>query len=160
MKSILDGRNFSQVGYVVKDIETARRSFARLLGMDVPDVVSSGEYEVTGTIYRGQPAPEAASKLAFFNLSSGMQIELIEPNEAPSTWREYLDANGEGIHHLAFQVNDMMSVIKACEAEGMELVQYGKYNDGSGHYAYIDGSKEYKCVIELLESFFTISQDV
>lgn len=153
MKAILEGRNFSQVGYVVKDIDQARRSFARLLGCDVPDVVSSGEYQVTGTIYRGQPAPEAASKLAFFNLESGMQLELIEPNEAPSTWREYLDKHGEGVHHIAFQVKDMHSVIKECEALGMELVQYGKYNDGSGHYAYLDGENEYKCVIELLESF-------
>lgn len=47
----------------------------------------------------------------------------------------------------------MDEVIKACEEEGMTLVQYGNYDDNSGHYAYMDGSKDYKCVIELLESF-------
>ena len=47
----------------------------------------------------------------------------------------------------------MDEVIKECEAEGMTLVQYGFYDDKSGRYAYLDGGENYKCVIELLESF-------
>jgi len=38
---------------------------------------------------------------AFFELGS-VQIELIQPDENPSVWREDLDKNGEGIHHIAF----------------------------------------------------------
>ena len=153
MKSILEGRRFSQVGYIVADIETARQKYAALLGCEVPSVCTGGDYEVTGTIYKGKPAPEAQCKMAFFDLVPGVQIELIEPNEAPSVWRDFLNTNGEGIHHIAFNVTGMEDVIKACEAEGMTLVQYGKYGDASGHYAYMDGNKDYKCLIELLESF-------
>lgn len=153
MKSVLEKSRFAQVGYIVKDIEAARERFAKVFGCDAPAVVSGGEYEITQTVYRGEAAPEANCKLAFFDLVPGVQLELIEPNESPSTWREYLDTKGEGIHHIAFQVTGMEQVIRDCEAEGMTLVQYGKYGDGSGHYAYMDGSRDYKCVIELLESF-------
>ncbi|MBQ7372321.1 MAG: VOC family protein [Blautia sp.] len=153
MKSILEGSRFAQVGFIVADIETARRRYAALLGCEIPPVCTGGEYEVTGTIYKGKPAPDAQSKLAFFDLVPGVQLELIEPNGAPSVWRDFLNTNGEGLHHIAFHVTGMEEVIKACEAEGMTLVQYGKYGDASGHYAYLDGYKDHKCLIELLESF-------
>ncbi|OGD24120.1 MAG: hypothetical protein A2Y69_08870 [Candidatus Aminicenantes bacterium RBG_13_59_9] len=34
-------------------------------------------------------------------------LELIEPDRNPSTWREFLDAKGEGIHHVAFEIKGM-----------------------------------------------------
>ena len=132
MKAVLERGKFSQVGFIVKDIEEASARFAKLFGCEVPPAQLCGNYEVAQTIYKGQPAPKAKSKLAFFDLVPGVQLELIEPNEEPSTWREYLDAKGEGIHHVAFNVTGMEQVIKECEAEGMTLVQYGKYDDGSG----------------------------
>lgn len=150
---VLEGLKFSQVGYIVKDIDAAREKYAKLLGVPVPPANPCGVTEHAKTVYRGEPSPKAMSKLAFFNLTPGVQLELIEPNEYPSTWREYLNEKGEGIHHIAFNVTNMDEVIKACEAEGMTLVQYGNYDDNSGRYAYMDGSKDYKCVIELLESF-------
>lgn len=151
--AVLKGLNFSQVGYIVKDIEAARMKYAQLLGVEAPEVGLAGVTEHAKTYFRGEPAPNASSKLAFFDLTPGVQLELIEPNEYPSTWREYLDEKGEGIHHIAFVVKDMDKVIAECEAEGMTLVQYGFYDDGSGRYAYLDGNEDYKCVIELLENF-------
>ena len=47
----------------------------------------------------------------------------------------------------------MDQVIADCVAQGMTVVQQGNYDDNSGRYTYLDGSEEYKCVIELLESF-------
>ena len=150
--SVLDTMKFSQVGYIVKDIEAAKAHYASLFGCEVPPTKPCGGEHVE-TMYKGQPAPKAMSKLAFFNLTPGVQLELIEPNEEMSTWREYLNEKGEGIHHIAFQVKDMEAVIKACEAEGMTVVQRGYYNDRSGWYTYMDGYEKFKCVIELLESF-------
>lgn len=153
MKSILEQCKFSQVGFIVKDIEKAKADFAKLFGCEVPPANPCGITEHSKTVYKGAEAPAANSKLAFFDLVPGVQLELIEPNEEMSTWREYLNEKGEGIHHIAFNVTDMDSVIKECEAEGMKLVQHGNYDDNSGRYAYLDGGEKYKCVIELLESF-------
>ncbi len=150
---VLDLNRIAQVGYIVSDVETAKRSFAAIFGVEVPPTVDSGVYEVTKTEYMGKPAPEAACLMAFFNLDNGFQLELIQPNEAPSTWREFLNAHGDGIHHVAYRVTDMDAVIRGCEAEGMKLVQRGMYGDASGQYAYLEAQDSMKSIVELLENF-------
>ncbi|MEY8322639.1 VOC family protein [Lachnospiraceae bacterium 54-11] len=141
----------AQVGFIVKDIESVKAKFAELFGVAVPPTIDGGEYAVTQTQYRGQAAPEANCLMAFFNLDNGFQIELIQPNEFPSVWREFLEENGEGIHHIAFRMKGMKENIAACEKLGMALVQKGEYGNGAGRYAYMDAEKDLKCMIELLE---------
>lgn len=142
----------AQVGFIVRDVETSKRKWAAFLGVDVPETVPAGDYAITRTTFRGQPAPEAACSMAFFDVGPGLQLELIQPNEAPSTWREFLDAHGEGMHHIAFQVRDSARQVANAEAVGLKLVQRGLYGDGSGEYNYLD-APELKCVVELLESY-------
>ena len=104
----------------------------------------------------GKPAPEANCRLAFFDLTPGVQLELIEPNEAPSVWRDHLNQYGEGIHHIAFQVESGTSdqVIEQLIREFDAVVeQRGIYGDGSGQYIYLSLHKQLACRIELLESF-------
>lgn len=143
----------SQVGFVVNDIEETKKKWAIFLGMEVPPTAPVGKYSVTQTVYKGEPAPNAACKLAFFNMSNDIQIELIEPNESPSTWRDYLNEHGEGLHHIAFEVDDTNTVVMNCAELGINLVQQGQYGDASGQYTYMDGTKDLKCIIELLETY-------
>lgn len=91
--------------------------------------------------------------MAFFDVGPGLQLELIQPGDAPSTWRNYLNEKGEGIHHVAFNVNDSKEAIASCEAFGLSLEQHGVYGDGSGEYNYINGEKDLKCIVELLENY-------
>lgn len=153
MEGILQTTALAQVGFIVRDIETTKRKFAEFLGVPVPPTEDAGEYEVTRTTVNGEPAPDASCRMAFFDAGPGMQIELIQPNEAPSTWRSFLDEHGEGVHHIAFQVKDTDAKAAACEASGMKCVQRGVYGDGGGQYAYFDARKDLKCFIETLESF-------
>jgi catechol 2,3-dioxygenase-like lactoylglutathione lyase family enzyme len=111
-----------------------------------------GDYSVTQTTFMGQPAPEASCLMAFFDVGPGLQLELIQPNEEPSTWRNFLNEHGEGMHHIAFQVQDSARQVKNAEAAGLKLVQHGVYGDGSGEYNYLD-APELKCIVELLESY-------
>ncbi|MDR0999911.1 MAG: VOC family protein [Clostridiales bacterium] len=152
MDGIVGTNLVAQVGFVVKDIEKTKNDWSRFLGVPVPPTVGCGDYAITQTRYKGEPAPHASSKLAFMDVGENIQIELIEPNEAPSTWRNFLDKNGEGMHHLAFKVKGMKKIIAQCEGFGLELEQFGEYGDASGRYAYLDGGEKLKAVIELLES--------
>lgn len=79
-------------------------------------------------------------------------MELIQPNEEPSLWREHLEQFGEGIHHISFQVKGMSKTISACEDWGMKLLQKGEYRRGNGRYAFLDALDDLKVVVELLES--------
>jgi catechol 2,3-dioxygenase-like lactoylglutathione lyase family enzyme len=142
----------AQVGFIVRDIEATKAKWSEFLGLTPPPTVDGGKYEITQTRYQGQPAPEANCKMAFFDVGPGLQIELIEPNAAPSTWRAYLDEHGEGVHHLAFQVKGMKDAIASCENFGLTLQQTGEYGSGDGRYAYLDAFGPLKVLVELLES--------
>ena len=137
---------------IVRDLETTKRKWAEFLGVDVPETQPVGDYAVTGTVFRGQPAPEAGCLMAFFDVGPGLQLELIQPNEAPSTWRNFLEEHGEGMHHIAFQVKDSAARVADAEKQGLKLVQHGVYGDGSGEYNYLD-APDLKCIVELLESY-------
>ena len=153
MESIIGTKKIAQVGYIVKDIEKSKKIWAAFLGVEAPPTVECGDYKITGTTYQGKPAPHANSLLAFFDMANDIQIELIQPNEYPSTWRDFLETKGEGMHHIAFQVDNSEKVIAAAKEFGIEVVQQGKYGDGSGMYTYLEGSEKLNCVVELLESF-------
>ena len=153
MAGILGTNVLTQVGFIVRDIEVSKRKFAEFFGVEVPNHFDGGKFEVTGTQVMGQPAPDANCLMAFFDAGPNVQIELIQPNGVKSTWQDFLDEHGEGIHHIAFGVKGMDGKIKDCEALGMKCVQRGKYGDGGGEYAYLDASADLKCIVELLESY-------
>ena len=152
MAGVLGTNLVTQVGFIVRDIEASKAQWAEFLGLPVPQTIGAGDFEVTQTRYKGRPSPNAQAKLAFFDVGEHFQLELIEPNEAPSTWREFLDTHGEGVHHLAFAVKGMKSAIASCEAFGMNLEQTGEYGDASGRYAYLSAPEQLKVIVELLES--------
>lgn len=152
MAGIVGTHLLAQVGFIVKDIEKTKRKWADFLGVDVPETQSCGDYATTQTVFEGKPAPKANALLAFFDVGPGLQIELIQPNEEPSTWRSFLNEHGEGMHHLAFQVKDSGAQVARAETAGLHLVQHGRYGDGSGEYNYLD-APDLKCIIELLESY-------
>ena len=154
LKEILKQAKFAQVGFVVNDIEETKKKYALLFDCAEPSADWCGEFEVMQTKIFGELAPKANSKLAFFDLVPGVQLELIEPNKEPSVWRDHLDKYGEGIHHIAFNVDDATPVIEQLQKEfGAVVEQEGNYGDGTGRYIYLDCQKELKCRIELLESF-------
>jgi len=153
MAGIIDTNVLTQVGFIVRDIEVSKRKFAAFFGVEPPNHFDGGKFEVTGTTVQGEPAPYANCWMAFFNAGPNVQIELIQPNGVKSTWQDYLDEHGEGIHHIAFNVKGMDSKIAACEEFGMKCVQRGKYGNAGGEYAYMDASGDLKCILELLENY-------
>jgi methylmalonyl-CoA/ethylmalonyl-CoA epimerase len=148
MSNYLDQLRVTQIGYIVKDIEAARTRFAQFLGVAVPDILVTDDYAQSQAEYRGQPS-NARAKLAFFHLEN-LDLELIEPDEQPSVWREYLEQHGEGIQHIAFEIKGMKPKIELFGQAGMELLQKGEYT--GGRYAYLDTTKTINTVVELLEN--------
>lgn len=142
-------RDICQIGLVVKDIEHAVKVYADVFGMDVPNVIITGPEEEAHTKFRGKPT-NARAKLAFFKMG-GLSLELIEPIGEPSTWKEFLDQHGEGVHHIAFQIQGMDEVLMYLEGKGIPAVQRGDYT--GGRYAYVDSASKLGVILELLENF-------
>jgi len=146
---VITSKNMAQVAIVVKDIDAARNAWAELLGIKVPEVSIAESNSSRPTLYMGKSS-DAKAKLAFVTLEN-IQIELIEPMGGKSTWQEYLDKHGEGIHHIAFQVKGIDGVEKRFEMQGNPTVQRGGWDGGA--YSYIDASKNLGCILELLENY-------
>ena len=153
MKKIVTDSIMTQIAFLVEDMEESREKFSRFFGVEATQAVSAGEYPVVETVYNGRQAKEAGALLSFIRVNPGCEIELIQPNHSPSIWRDWLNAHGEGFHHIAFQVPDMEKAIRECEEFGMKMVQRGYYSDKSGRYAYLDAMGQLKCCVELLETF-------
>ncbi len=153
MSGILGTNLVTQVAFIVKDIEKTKEKFANFFGVEAPQTVLAGDYEITKTVVEGKPAPDAKCKMAFFDGGPNVRIELIEPNGVKSTWQDFLDEHGEGIHHIAFNIKKMDDKITACEENGMKCTQRGIFGNGGGEYAYIDATSDLKCFIELLENY-------
>lgn len=147
-KNLLGNNVITQIGLVVRDIEKTSRAYADFFGVAKPDWFWTDGPEVAKTEYGGQRS-NARAKLAFFDMGS-LQLELIEPDENPSTWREALEQNGEGFHHIAFVIEGMKEKIELLGTHGHKLLQKGEYT--GGRYAYVDMSSELKLLIELLEN--------
>jgi hypothetical protein len=75
---------------------------------------------------------------------------MIEPIDGPSTWKDQLDAHGESIHHIAFEIQGMHETFTYLADKGIPLVQRGEYS--GGRYAYMDSLSQLGAVLELLEN--------
>lgn len=137
-----------QVAVVVRDIEKAAQAYAEIFGVPTPQARETETADKTNISYRGETTTGRA-KLAFFNLGQ-VSLELIEPIGGPSTWQEHLDTHGEGMHHIAFRVEDMDRSVAMLDAKGCPTIQRGDFKGGC--YAYVDATKDLKVVLELLAS--------
>ncbi len=146
---LLGGGKVTQIGVVVKDVEASAKGYAAALGVPAPAWELTDPVEKAHTLYMGKPSP-AQAKLAFIELPN-IVIELIEPVGGPSTWRDFLEAKGEGVHHIAFEVKDMPKRLEELKAKGVELIQSGDYT--GGRYAYVDATARCGLILELLENF-------
>lgn len=140
-----------QVGIIVRDIDQTVRRFAEVLGIEPYSRQETLGYDVTQTVYNGQPS-DARAKLAFFNTGQ-VHIELIEPDEQPSVWRDYLDRHGEGAQHIAMVVPNTQRATDYLAGFGITVAQQGLYSDRSGMYTYMDTDAQLGTTLELLENF-------
>ena len=142
----LGSTTLAQIAFVVHDIEAAAQKWAGILGVPVPNVITTQPGNDVQMTYRGE-ASNAQAKLAFFNLGH-VQLELIEPIGEGSAWKEGLD-KAEGFHHIAFWVEGMQRSVDFLKSEGIPLVHRGDM--GPGQYAYFDACNQLGTMIELLE---------
>jgi methylmalonyl-CoA/ethylmalonyl-CoA epimerase len=147
-EAILKSRKVLQVALLVRDVEAAAKKYAALFGVEVPQIIISGAYEEALTEYKGKPTA-ARCKMAFFDLDN-IQLEFIEPDDNESNWKDMLNANGEGFHHIAFDIKGMKEQLDRFEQNGVGLIQKGEYP--GGRYAFVDSTDQYKIMFELLEN--------
>jgi len=94
------------IGIAVKDLETSNAVFSSLFGV--------GHYKVEEVISEGV-------KTSFFKAGPN-KIELLEATTLESPIAKFIEKKGEGVHHIAFAVNDIVSEIARLKNEGFTIL--------------------------------------
>lgn len=97
-------KKIAHLGVAVQDLESAMKFFTE----DLP-------LEVTHTEdYQGM-------KIAFIPIGDS-SVELLQDVSGASAIKKFLDKNGEGIHHIAYEVDDINEAISELKAKGVKLI--------------------------------------
>lgn len=94
------------IGIAVKDLEKSNELFAKLLG--TPH-------------YKTEMVESENVNTSFFKIGES-KIELLHATSPESAIAKYLDKKGEGIHHLAFAVEDIEKEVERLKAEGFQPI--------------------------------------
>jgi methylmalonyl-CoA/ethylmalonyl-CoA epimerase len=95
-------KKIEHIGIAVKDLEESNKLFASLLGKP--------HYKIEEVFSEGV-------KTSFFESGSN-KIELLEATDAESPIAKFIEKKGEGVHHIAFAVDDIKSEISRLKREG------------------------------------------
>ena len=94
------------IGIAVKNIKQSNDLFTKLFGK-APYKLEKVESEAVST--------------SFFMVGDN-KIELLEATDSNSPIAKFIEKKGEGIHHIAFEVEDILLEMKRLQAEGFVLL--------------------------------------
>lgn len=109
-------RALNHVGIAVRSIEEHRPFYEGTLGAEFEGI---------------EDVPSQKVRVAFFRVES-VRLELLEPTDPSSTVTKFLDTRGEGLHHLAFTVENIEDRIAELKASGLRMIDE-KPRTGSHH---------------------------
>lgn len=125
-----------EVAIVTRDAERTMAGLWRA-GIGPWRVYTFTPENTTNQTYRGEPSPFALR--VCFAETGGMIWELMQPLSGQTIFAHFLERHGEGIHHVAFDCNNMPFAERRAEFEkrGFTLVQSGSWM-GRNHFAFFE----------------------
>jgi methylmalonyl-CoA/ethylmalonyl-CoA epimerase len=107
---MIQAQSINHIGIAVRSLEAHRGFYEGVLGARFEGV---------------QDVPEQRVRVAFFVLGSGagaVRLELLEPTSPESPIAGFLDKRGEGMHHVAYTVDDLDARLAALKAGGVRMI--------------------------------------
>ena len=98
--------HIEHIGIAVTSLDEAIPFYEKVLGLDCYSIEEIKDQKV---------------KTAFFKIGQ-TKIELLEPTDPESAVAKFISKRGEGIHHIAFAVNDIDRKLKEFEEKGVRLI--------------------------------------
>lgn len=98
--------NVEHIGIAVKDIAVSNALFSKLLNV---------------APYKSEAVESEGVMTSFFKVNE-TKIELLEASNPESAIAKFIEKKGEGVHHIAFEVDDIRAEMKRLESEGFILL--------------------------------------
>src|SRR4051794_25519191 len=99
-------RAINHIGIAVRSIEAQRPFYEETLGATYEGVEEVADQKV---------------KVGFFRVGD-VRLELLEPTDPSSTVAAFLDKRGEGLHHVAYSVDDLEARISQLKQGGVRMI--------------------------------------
>lgn len=99
-------RKISHIGIAVTDIETAAKFYTECLGLPLGGI---------------EEVPDQKVKVAFLPIGE-VRLELVQPTSPDSPVAKFLEKNGPGVHHVAYDVADVADEVERLKAAGVKMV--------------------------------------
>ena len=102
----MDITHIEHIGIAVKNLKDSIEYYEKVLGLKCYSIEEVEDQKV---------------RTAFFKVGQ-TKIELLESTEPEGPIGKFIEKKGEGIHHLAFHVNDLQGALKETEDKGIKLI--------------------------------------
>ena len=129
-------KSLNHIGIAVRSIDEQKAFYGDVLGLEFEG------YE---------DVPSQKVRVAFF-LAGDVRIELLEPTAEDSPVAKFLDKRGEGLHHVAYTVEDLQARIDELKASGLRMIDENP-RVGSHHMqiAFVHPKSSFGVLTELCE---------
>jgi methylmalonyl-CoA/ethylmalonyl-CoA epimerase len=99
-------------------------------------------------IDKTETVSEQGVKAAILSLADGAKLELLEPLPG-SNMARMLEKRGEGLHHIAFEVDDVDRELSRLSEKGVELIDKNSRRGVEGMVAFIHPKSVRGVLVEL-----------
>jgi len=108
--------HIEHIGIAVKSLDEAIAFYEKVYGL---------------TCYAVEEVTDQKVKTAFFKVGE-TKIELLESTDPEGPIGKFLEKKGEGVHHIAFAVENLAEKLKLVEANGVKLIDSTPRNGAEG----------------------------
>jgi methylmalonyl-CoA epimerase len=128
-------KKIKHIGVAVDDLQTARNFFEETFDLSTSDKENFGE-------------------LFFSFIPMGeTNLELLQSTEADGQIAKFIQKRGQGIHHIALEVDDIQAELDRLKARGVKLINEKAYrNAHQDLVAFIHPKSTFGVLIELIQT--------
>jgi len=128
--------HIEHIGIAVKNLEEAIKYYEDVLGLKC---------------YAVEKVEDQKVKTAFFQIGE-TKVELLETTDPEGPIGKFIEKRGEGIHHLAFAVNNLPSALNELKEKEIKLIDVSPRRGAEGlDIAFIHPKSTYGVLTELCE---------
>ena len=129
-------KKVDHIGIAVKSIEEARKFYEEVLGLKVTGIEEVEDQKV---------------KTAFIPIGES-EIELLESTSEDGPVAKFIEKRGEGIHHIALQVDDIEKALEELKGKGVKLIdEVPRYGAGGAKIAFVHPKSTNGVLLEFCE---------
>ncbi|MFC1925612.1 methylmalonyl-CoA epimerase [Chloroflexota bacterium] len=129
-------KEIHHIAIAVNNLDDALKSYEELFGLKPEKTTTSDEQGV---------------KAALLPIGKGTEIELIQPITSEGGVAKFLEKKGEGVHHIAIEVDNIDRELESLAARGVELIDKEPRSGIAGKIAFLHPKSTRGVLIELIQ---------